>query len=81
MSDRRLSLEAAPLRQSLQEVSVRWVQRQQILAGCSIKMLPGSYALMVVAANSWTAWGLMIVRRQFVGASWFGQKRWQRKRK
>ena len=34
MTDRRLSLEAAILRQSLEEVTIKWVKSDQMLADC-----------------------------------------------
>ena len=52
--DKRLSLEAALLRQSLDEVSIKWVKSEQMLADCLTKVLPGGYARMVLTSNRWT---------------------------
>eukprot|EP00959_Pyramimonas_sp_CCMP1952_P210816 4411520-Pyramimonas_sp.AAC.1 len=37
MTDRRLSLEAAILRQSRREVSIKWAKSEQMLADCLTK--------------------------------------------
>ena len=54
MTDRRLSLEAAILRQSLKEVTIKWVKSEQMLADCLTKVLPGGYARKIVTSNLWT---------------------------
>eukprot|EP00959_Pyramimonas_sp_CCMP1952_P253179 5289590-Pyramimonas_sp.AAC.1 len=53
MTDRRLSLEAAILRQSLEEVSIKWVKSEQMLAACLTKVFPGGYARKIVISNLW----------------------------
>ena len=54
LTDKRLSLEASLLRQSLSDVSIKWVKSEQMLADCLTKVLPGSYARMVFDSCSWT---------------------------
>ena len=46
--DRRLSLEATIMRQTLHQTSVNWVKSEQMLAGCLTKRLPGSYPRRVL---------------------------------
>ena len=54
LTDRRLSLEAAILRQSLDAVSIKWVRSEQMLADCLTKTLPGAYTREVLVTNRWT---------------------------
>eukprot|EP00959_Pyramimonas_sp_CCMP1952_P099111 2071762-Pyramimonas_sp.AAC.1 len=54
MTDRRLSLEAAILRQSPKENSIKWVKSEQMLADCFTKVLPGGYARKIITPNLWT---------------------------
>eukprot|EP00959_Pyramimonas_sp_CCMP1952_P473841 9502433-Pyramimonas_sp.AAC.1 len=51
MTDRRLSLEAAILRQSLKEASTKWVKSEQMIADCLAEVLPGGYARKAVISN------------------------------
>lgn len=44
LADKRLSLEAASLRQALSETNVKWVKSEQMNAGALAKVLPGRYA-------------------------------------
>ena len=52
--DRRLSLEAAIMRQTLQQTAVKWVKSEQMLADCLTKRLPGSYTRRVLTDGIWT---------------------------
>eukprot|EP00959_Pyramimonas_sp_CCMP1952_P217347 4545855-Pyramimonas_sp.AAC.1 len=52
MTARRLSIETDILRQSLEEVSIKWVKSEQMLAGCS-NVLPGGHTRKIVISNLW----------------------------
>eukprot|EP00959_Pyramimonas_sp_CCMP1952_P253592 5298334-Pyramimonas_sp.AAC.1 len=54
MTDRRFSLAAAILRRSLNEVSIKRVKSEHMLADCLTKVLPGGHARMIVISNWWT---------------------------
>eukprot|EP00959_Pyramimonas_sp_CCMP1952_P106026 2216799-Pyramimonas_sp.AAC.1 len=54
MTDWRLSLEAAILRQSLEEISIKRAKSEQMQADCLTKVLPGGYARKIVASYLWT---------------------------
>lgn len=53
LADKRLSLEAAILRQSLTESEVNWLKSEQMLAGVLTKTLPGSYARETLTDGTW----------------------------
>lgn len=53
-ADKRLSLEAAILRQSLTEIDVKWVKSEQMLADVLTKAPPGSYARETLMDGTWT---------------------------
>ena len=54
LSDRRLSLEAAIIRQEAERCDMKWVRSEQQVADCLTKELELSYAAKVFTSNLWT---------------------------
>ena len=54
LSDRRLSLEAAIIRQEAEHCDMKWVRSEQQVADCLTKDLELSYAALVFTSNLWT---------------------------
>lgn len=54
LTDKRLSMESAILRQALDSVLIKWVKREQMLSDCLTQSLAGMYARMVFTSGKWT---------------------------
>eukprot|EP00972_Heterocapsa_arctica_P076256 11250539-Heterocapsa_arctica.AAC.1 len=54
LTDKRLSMESAILRQALDNVVIKWVKSEQMLSDCLTKVLGGQYTRMALESCSWT---------------------------